>query len=96
MTFPIAAFKRPTLLIVGCGDVGLRVVKLLRGRWRLLALTSSRARLDELRAAGALPLLGNLDEPATLAAKVDCVPEIDSSITMCPPYSTRLKTSRPD
>ncbi|HEY9239294.1 MAG TPA: SDR family NAD(P)-dependent oxidoreductase, partial [Burkholderiaceae bacterium] len=33
-------FKRPTLLIVGCGDVGLRVAGLLRGRWRLLALTS--------------------------------------------------------
>ena len=67
MTFPNTAFKRPTLLIVGCGDVGLRVVKLLRGRWRLLAMTSSRERMAELRAAGALPLFGNLDEPATLA-----------------------------
>ena len=55
-------FNRPSLLIVGCGDVGLRVVKLLRGRWRLLALTSSPARTDELRRAGVLPLLGNLDD----------------------------------
>lgn len=60
-------FKRPTLLIVGCGDVGMRVVKLLRGRWRLIALTSSAARCAELRAAGVLPLIGNLDSPATLA-----------------------------
>ncbi|MES2993408.1 MAG: NAD-dependent epimerase/dehydratase family protein [Pseudomonadota bacterium] len=60
-------FKRPTLLIVGCGDVGLRVVRLLRGRWRLLALTSDPARRAELRAAGAVPLVGNLDAPATLA-----------------------------
>ena len=60
-------FKRPTLLIVGCGDVGLRVAKLLRGRWRLVALTSSPARCAALRAAGAVPLVGNLDEPATLA-----------------------------
>ncbi|MES3014319.1 MAG: NAD-dependent epimerase/dehydratase family protein [Pseudomonadota bacterium] len=60
-------FKRPTLLIVGCGDVGLRVVKLLRGRWRLIALTSSAARCAALRAAGVLPLTGNLDAPATLA-----------------------------
>lgn len=62
--------KRPTLLIVGCGDVGLRVLRLLRSaghRWRLLALTSSAARVPALRAAGAVPLLGNLDEPATLA-----------------------------
>ena len=61
------AFKRPTLLIVGCGDIGLRVARLLRGRWRLLALTSSAARCAELRSAGAVPLVGNLDAPASLA-----------------------------
>ena len=60
-------FKRPVLLIVGCGDVGLRVVELLRGRWRLIALTSSAARCAELRAAGVTPLVGDLDLPATLA-----------------------------
>ena len=59
-------FKRPTLLIVGCGDVGLRVVKLLRGRYRLLALTTSAQRVGELREAGAVPLLGDLDDAATL------------------------------
>ncbi len=60
-------FKRPTLLIVGCGDVGLRVVRLLRGRWRLLALTSDPARRAELRAAGVTPLVGDLDAQSTLA-----------------------------
>ena len=64
---PPSRFKRPSLLIVGCGDIGLRVARLLRGRWRLLALTSSPARCAELRAAGVVPLLGNLDVPATLA-----------------------------
>ena len=63
---PPSGLKRPTLLIVGCGDIGLRVVRLLRGRWRLLALTSNPARCAELRAAGVVPLLGNLDVPATL------------------------------
>jgi nucleoside-diphosphate-sugar epimerase len=58
--------RRPSLLIVGCGDVGLRVVRLLAGRWRLLALTSSAARVEELRRAGVVPLVGNLDDPATL------------------------------
>ena len=57
---------RPTLLIVGCGDVGLRVLRALSGRWRVLALTSQPERRAELRAAGALPLLGDLDDPATL------------------------------
>ncbi|WP_349745018.1 NAD-dependent epimerase/dehydratase family protein [Roseateles cavernae] len=54
------------LLIVGCGDVGMRVLKLLQGRWPVLALTSNPERRAELRAAGARPLLGNLDEPASL------------------------------
>ncbi len=62
-----AGMARPSLLIVGCGDVGLRVLKLLVPRWRVLALSSSADRLDDLRAAGAVPLPGNLDEPATLA-----------------------------
>ena len=62
-----AAFKLPVLLIEGRGDVGMRVLRLLEGRYRLLALTSSAARVESLRAAGAVPLQGNLDEPATLA-----------------------------
>ncbi len=57
----------PRLLIIGCGDVGLRVLKLLAGRWRVFALTSSPARALELRQAGAVPLVGNLDDGATLA-----------------------------
>ncbi len=63
---PNAKARRPTLLVVGCGDIGLRVLRLLRGRWRLLALTSSPARFAELRQAGAIPLPGNLDHPASL------------------------------
>lgn len=63
---PLTPARRPTLLIVGCGDVGMRVLRLARGRWRVLALTSSPARFAELRAAGATPLLGNLDDPASL------------------------------
>jgi len=59
-------FLQPTLLIAGCGDVGLRVVRRLVPHWRVLALTSSRGRVAELRAAGAVPLIGDLDDPATL------------------------------
>lgn len=66
MTLPCAALRRPTLLIVGCGDIGLRVLVRLRDRVRVLALTSSAERLPALRAAGAMPVLGDLDQPATL------------------------------
>jgi nucleoside-diphosphate-sugar epimerase len=58
--------RRPTLLIVGCGDIGLRVLRLVLPRWRVLALTSSPDRVPLLRARGAVPLLGNLDEPSSL------------------------------
>ena len=58
--------KRPVLLIVGCGDVGLRVARLLRGHWRLLGITTSAERKAELRAAGIVPLVADLDAPATL------------------------------
>lgn len=66
MSVPTFALRRPCLLIVGCGDIGLRVLRLVKPRWRVLALTSSPARLAELRAAGAVPLLGDLDDPPTL------------------------------
>lgn len=61
-----ARFRRERVLLVGCGDVGLRVAREVAGRVRLLALTSSAARVPELRALGITPLVGNLDKPASL------------------------------
>ena len=65
-----ARFRQPRLLIVGCGDVGLRVQRLAEttavARGRVYALTSSPARLPLLRAMGITPLLGNLDQPPSL------------------------------
>ena len=58
--------RRPTLLIVGCGDIGQRVLRLVQPAWRVLALTSTATRVPALRALGAVPLIGNLDVPATL------------------------------
>lgn len=66
MSLP-ARFRRVRLLIVGCGDVGLRVLRERSAGLRAIALTSTAARTAELRAAGAVPLVGNLDEPHTLA-----------------------------
>lgn len=62
-----ARFRRQRLLIIGCGDVGLRVARNFNARLRVLALTSSPARVSELRAAGITPLVGNLDAAASLA-----------------------------
>jgi nucleoside-diphosphate-sugar epimerase len=57
---------RPRLLIIGCGDVGLRIVSRLATRFRLIALTSTPERTPLLRAAGVVPIVGNLDQPASL------------------------------
>ncbi|AOW14605.1 NAD(P)-dependent oxidoreductase [Hydrogenophaga crassostreae] len=59
-----ARFRRERVLIVGCGDVGQRAVRVLGSgqRVRLLALTSSAERTPGLRAMGVTPLLGNLDD----------------------------------
>ncbi len=53
-------------MLVGCGDVGLRVARALPAHLHLVALTSSAGRTAELRAAGITPLPGNLDVPASL------------------------------
>ena len=67
MPVPASPLRRPRLLIVGCGDIGLRVLRLLRPRWRVLALTTAAERLQPLRAAGAVPLVGDLDDPRSLS-----------------------------
>lgn len=54
----------PRLLLVGCGDVGLRIVARLRDRYRVFGTITSAARAAQVRAAGAVPLLLDLDAAA--------------------------------
>lgn len=54
------------LLIVGCGDVGLRAVKRLLPAFHVYALTHTPARAGDLRQLGITPIIGDLDQPATL------------------------------
>ena len=61
-----ARFRRPRVLIVGCGDVGLRAASGLMSSARVYALTSSPARVPVLQQRGFVPLLGNLDDAASL------------------------------
>ena len=72
-------------MIVGCGDVGLRVVRALGGRLRVFALTSSPDRCDALRAAGIRPIVGNLDDPASLGRLAGLA---DAVLYLAPPPST--------
>ncbi len=56
------------LLIIGCGDVGLRLIPLARARYRIYALTRDAAQCAALRALGVTPVLGDLDQPPSLSA----------------------------
>ncbi|MFX7866245.1 SDR family NAD(P)-dependent oxidoreductase, partial [Acinetobacter baumannii] len=57
---------RPRVLIVGCGDVGQRCLTRLRTRFRVFAVTSRQEGRAPLREAGAVPVLANLDDAASL------------------------------
>jgi nucleoside-diphosphate-sugar epimerase len=91
MTSLPAAFRRPRLLIVGCGDVGLRVLRLLRGRWRIVVLVRDAERVPALREAGALPLLGDLDDAATLYRLAGLA---DAMLHLAPPPSQGERDTR--
>jgi nucleoside-diphosphate-sugar epimerase len=60
-----ARFRQPRLLIVGCGDVGQRVAKIVHQRFKVMGLTSTSARIPTFREQGIVPLVGNLDSAAS-------------------------------
>lgn len=80
----------PRLLILGCGDVGMRLLPLLRQRYRVFAVTSRPERCAELRAAGAVPIVADLDQPATLRRLAGLAPRI---VHLAPPQ-TEGRTDR--
>ena len=79
---PLLRARRPVLLIVGCGDIGMRVLRLVQPGWRVLALTSSPRKIALLRAAGALPLLGDLDDASSLGRLASLA---DAVLHLAPP-----------
>lgn len=86
-----ARFRQATLLIVGCGDIGMRVAALLRGRWRLIALTSNATRVATLRDAGIRPIVGDLDDAATLNRLAGLA---DAVLHLAPPPASGVLDTR--
>jgi len=62
-----ARFRKERLLIVGCGDIGLRLARLARPNVRLIALTSNPNRTFELKSQGITTITGDLDHARTLS-----------------------------
>ena len=81
----------PRLLILGCGDVGMRLLPLLRARFRVFAVTSQPARCAQLRAAGAVPIVANLDDRASLQRLAGLAHTI---VHLAPPLSSGLLDRR--
>ena len=54
------------ILIVGCGDIAMRVASLLRGPYRLFGLVRNAEHHPALRAAGITPVPGDLDSRHSL------------------------------
>lgn len=64
------------LLIIGCGDIALRTLRLLQGRYRLYALVRNPAKTGILRELGVTPVIADLDDRRSLfkiAGLVDVV-----------------------
>lgn len=82
---------RASVLIVGCGDIGLRAAALLRDRYRLFALTRQPSRTEALGRAGIVPVLGNLDEPKSLCRLAGLA---DAVLHFAPPQTDGAKDLR--
>ena len=76
---------KPRLLIVGCGDIGMRLLPLVRPHFRVFALTHDPSRRQALRAAGAVPVVANLDDRHSLIRIGRLAPTI---VHLAPPLAS--------
>jgi nucleoside-diphosphate-sugar epimerase len=84
--------SRPRLVIVGCGDVGMRLLPLVRDRFRVFAVTSNPERCAQLRAAGATPIVADLDHPSANLARIGRLAQV--LVHLAPPQSTGAQDLR--
>lgn len=79
------------LLIVGCGDIARRTIPLLARRYRMYALIRNNARRDTLCAQGVTPILGDLDDRASLSRLAGLA---DAVLHLAPPSNTVVRDTR--
>jgi nucleoside-diphosphate-sugar epimerase len=75
-------FRKPRLLIIGCGDVGMRMLPILVKTHRVFVLTSQKEKMAYFRSQGVVPIYGNLDQPSTLSRLIHLAPSV---IHLAPP-----------
>ena len=79
------------LLIIGCGDVAQRTIPLLIKGYRVYALVRNTGYFARLRALGAVPLLGDLDDRNSLARIAGIADEI---LHFAPPPNSGIRDTR--
>ena len=79
------------LLIIGCGDVALRAIPMLKQSYRVFALVRNAAYIARLRAMGVLPLLGDLDDRISLARIAGLA---DAVLHLAPPPNAGIHDTR--
>ncbi len=59
-------FRRPRVLVLGCGDVGLRFARAVSGRMRVIGVVRRADAAGAVRATGAVPIRADLDDGRSL------------------------------
>lgn len=62
----IKKINKPRLLIIGCGDVGLRILPLMQKHFRIFAIIRNIDHAPHIRSLGATPIVADLDHPTSL------------------------------
>jgi nucleoside-diphosphate-sugar epimerase len=79
------------ILIIGCGDIAMRLAPLLCGRYRVFGLVRNVARFATLRAAGITPIAGDLDDARSLRRIAGLA---DIVLHLAPPPNTGIGDPR--
>jgi nucleoside-diphosphate-sugar epimerase len=79
------------LLIIGCGDVALRAIPLLKQGYQVFALVRNPAYCTRLRALDVMPLLGDLDDRSSLARISGLA---DAVLHLAPPPNSGVHDTR--
>jgi nucleoside-diphosphate-sugar epimerase len=82
---------KPRILIIGCGDIGMRLLPILVKTHKVYVLTTQESKKATLRSLGAVPVLGDLDDRKSLTRLAHLASDV---IHLAPPNNEGLKDLR--
>lgn len=82
---------KKTLLIVGCGDIALRVAPLLQKHYRIIGLCRNEDNFGQLQSHGIIPIHGDLDDPKSLEKLAGIAQRV---LHLAPPPNHGLRDGR--